>query len=544
MRRRTIWRNVLIGSIIILIGIGNTFLTHTAHAAEQITLNAGHTDVFNVERKNGELVLDLTEDVTGSHVHRNPENVNLVVKKQSFTKQISQFIPEITDGAYVLPLTQNQELLWAGWNTSAVRSSSEEAESQDEFSEITLNFLKITKPENAHVYLFTQDAFGTSAQSLLSNNQFEITDGSTLIQKEPSHVHAYWAFDKPGTYTFSVNASGERGGKTYTSNTAHYTWNVEDKDTETNNASLNEQSPNTNANNNVSNENNNSNSSANNQATESSNTPTATKTTATCFPHQEFSAHAKQLSILIKDDRTTPAQWRSPESITFHIGNSGKTTTKQQIGNIPANTSVWMIGATQVANVPWVGANTMHESLLQNTTGNITWKLSSYSGAGNVEVFASGNFGQTIGQHWFSGTPQGSVSGSVSLNRNTHVHPNWVFTKPGTYRLGITQSATLKNGTPITATATITFNVGTGAGVQSGHFDIGASVGNGAQTVWRDAQGNSCTPDAVDLAAAQSNNLAQTGTLHHIFTILAIGFIILSIGIFNYRKSSTINSSI
>ncbi|AOZ72129.1 hypothetical protein BK816_01480 [Boudabousia tangfeifanii] len=213
-----------------------------------------------------------------------------------------------------------------------------------------------------------------------------------------------------------------------------------------------------------------------------------------CRPYQSASSQVS-LAARVKDDRTSPAVWRDPAGVVFHLGDASRSRTNSPIGIIPANTPVWMIGATQIPNVPWLGANTMDESILNQTTGEVTWALTGFSGPGAMEVFTSGNFGKVVGQRWFAASGS-RFGGSTVIGRNTHVHPNWVFTAPGTYRLEISQIATLRNGKKIVARTPLTFTVGSGSGITAGHFDLGAQVVSNGQTqvLWRDQYGRSCQP--------------------------------------------------
>ena len=69
-----------------------------------------------------------------------------------------------------------------------------------------------------------------------------------------------------------------------------------------------------------------------------------------------------------------------------------------------------MISSSQVASVPWVGANTMHPELLRRTSGEVTWTLNGVSGPGSLAVFESGSFGTAVGARWFGGTATGQTT--------------------------------------------------------------------------------------------------------------------------------------
>ena len=99
----------------------------------------------------------------------------------------------------------------------------------------------------------------------------------------------------------------------------------------------------------------------------------------------------------VKDDRTVPAQWKDPASLVFGLGDAAKANLPQAIGPVPAG-PVWMIGSTQQAGVPWLGGNTQHPSLLENTKGDVTWDIAGFEGPGSMAVFIQGGLGQVVGE--------------------------------------------------------------------------------------------------------------------------------------------------
>lgn len=70
----------------------------------------------------------------------------------------------------------------------------------------------------------------------------------------------------------------------------------------------------------------------------------------------------------------------------------------------------------------------------------------------------------------------GEFSNSHTLRANTHVHPNWIFTAPGTYEVNLRQTATLNTGETVSTAGTITFHVGGTGNADEGHFDIGTTA--------------------------------------------------------------------
>lgn len=210
------------------------------------------------------------------------------------------------------------------------------------------------------------------------------------------------------------------------------------------------------------------------------------------------SGTCSQVVPKVKDDTQNPPAWIDPASVSFNLGDAAKQNLPEALGPIPAG-EAYMIGASQVSGVPWLGVNTMHPSIINNTQGDVTWELTGFSGPGAMFVFTQGGLGKVIGEEWFTGEGN-SASGSTVVNRNSHVHPNWVFSAAGTYQITLTQHVQLLDGTSASGSATLTFEVGTGAGTAvDGHYDFGPTLSG---------DGESCGGDGEEGA---STNAGTTG---------------------------------
>lgn len=186
-------------------------------AAAQGAIDHGHVDAFNVTAEGGKLRLDLKEDVTGRHVRRTPESVVLKVKQQAYTEKVKS-VKGVGEAGYYLPITQDPNLLWPGWDTQALAGTP--------FSSVNIVFEQVSGPGN--VYLFSTSGFG-EVQSLLNNGSTRLTSGAAIPQKSPAHTHANWVFSQPGTYKMRVYAQGKgSNGNVNKSNVATYTWSVGD----------------------------------------------------------------------------------------------------------------------------------------------------------------------------------------------------------------------------------------------------------------------------------------------------------------------------
>lgn len=208
---------------------------------------------------------------------------------------------------------------------------------------------------------------------------------------------------------------------------------------------------------------------------------------------------------LVKDDTQNPPEWVDPSSLSFALDDVALQDLPQALGPVPAGPA-YLIGASQVSGVPWLGVNTMHPSLLNNTEGDVTWELTSFSGPGSMYVFTQGGMGQIVGEEWFVGEGN-SASGTAVVKRNSHVHPNWLFSAPGTYQVELTQTVQLLDGSTGTGSATLTFEVGTGAGsATDGHYDFGPTISSDdGQTC-----GESSDSDAETAPAAGESETTQS----------------------------------
>ncbi|WP_406709275.1 choice-of-anchor M domain-containing protein [Trueperella pyogenes] len=188
-----------------------------------VILDRGHADIFNVVAKNGELELNMKEDVTALGTIRKPEEVVIKVTEAMRENVSANIHPNIITSGYLLPDPQKTGKewpggsLWPGWETLGVRP---------DFSHIDIQFENVSGP--GRVQLFTFKNLG-QLTPLLADGSIDLKSGSTIPVPDPTHVHTNWLFEKPGVYTMKVKASGKnKAGELVTSNTATYTWHVGD----------------------------------------------------------------------------------------------------------------------------------------------------------------------------------------------------------------------------------------------------------------------------------------------------------------------------
>lgn len=51
-----------------------------------------------------------------------------------------------------------------------------------------------------------------------------------IVNAQPTHIHNYWAFTKPGKYVIGVEAFGKNAAGEFVSDKAHVTFQVESAD--------------------------------------------------------------------------------------------------------------------------------------------------------------------------------------------------------------------------------------------------------------------------------------------------------------------------
>lgn len=473
-----------------------------------------------------------------------PNNVTLEVGAHAYEPRTAE-VAEVGVPTYFLPQTQAQDLIWPGWDTQGVAPH---------YQGVKINFNRVCGP--GRVFMWSQ-AFGGGATPLLSDG-VEVTSGNSIDQASPSHVHANWGFERPGRYSMQVQATAD-GAE---SEVKTYTWVVGKSDQDSNadepaegatpcgsedvdagSGAFDSASGGGSANGGTSaaagrsgstgggstsagttGKSSQAGKSSSSSSNASSTGSAGTQGSATCKKGEPA------LRPQIKDDRQQPPKWTSPSALNFGLGSAAKTNLPQALGPVGAGTA-WMIGATQSNGVPWVGVNTMHPDLLANTQGDVTFKLTSFSGPGSMYVFEQGNLGQVVGKEWFKASG-GNASGAHVVPRNSHVHPNWVFSKPGTYKVGITQTATTKQGKKISAPATLTFTVGGSGNANSGHFDFGASVttdGDCASGADGSGAAGAAGGDA-GTAANADGSLADTGSTSAMLALAIAGAGLIALG--------------
>ena len=428
----------------------------------RLVLDHGNIDLFYMTLDDSGLpVLKVMEDVTGAGVQHEAEDIRLVVPSSALKHSLPHDIVAGGSG-YFLPQTQDPTLPWPGWDVLSLAPAGFERVEFD---------VSYTHPDGGRISLWTED-FLSGRSSRLRSGGFELDPhGSTIAQDYLSHTHANWVFSQAGSYELSVQARAYRNdGSFETTRSATYLIEVggaQGASTPQNSAvpsggvlapaveesalGNEEESLTRDAPQRVGTERCiptritreagedevsriRSDSETPNQAITTLNVQVGSEGGIT-DGHFDLGPAIEngQLVARIKDDRSVPAVWKDPASMTFALGEKARITAPEALSYAAApGQDVWMIPATQIRGVPWLGMNSQREEIVTETSGQVRFSLLDVQGPGNVAVFESGSLGAGIGTHVFDG-----AGTSYTLPANTHAHQNWVFTEPGSYQLTI-----------------------------------------------------------------------------------------------------------
>ena len=231
-----------------------------------------------------------------------------------------------------------------------------------------------------------------------------------------------------------------------------------------------------------------------------------------------------KLKLQVKDDRSQPASWVDPATLTFSLGDKATLKAPDALNFVATpGQDVWMISSSQSAGVPWLGMNSQAEEIVSKTSGEVTFTLVSVEGPGKVSVFTSGGLGGGVGEHLLQ--EEGS---SYTLPANTHAHQNWVFTTPGTYKLTISAQVTPKQGEQISGEDG---GSGDGAAASSG---AGSSEGGSASGAAGSAASGSAKAGQA-AGASGGKSLAKTGAVSGALNV-AGGLMLLAVAVLVARR--------
>ncbi len=177
---------------------------YTGTCVDKAVLDHGHVDIA-VTRDGDKFrtrLKDETAIVDKKTVERPLDDVVLAIHNNALRPR-----PEALKGKdfdylgkdkfFLLPQTQEQSIIWPGYNTQAL-------DYQDyKDGTVTLNIKPVEMPDGAQVGLFTTEGLGKGFTPLINSAEGDYSIETTFA----SHTHTNWAFTKPGMYKLEVSYS-------------------------------------------------------------------------------------------------------------------------------------------------------------------------------------------------------------------------------------------------------------------------------------------------------------------------------------------------
>lgn len=174
-------------------------------------LTTGHVDI-GPRFVDGQWVLQVHDDFAEPSVWRDPSEVVFRVTDDALLTipddETYSFLGEPGEEVHVIPQTQDQDVVWVGWNTQA-------PEILDQLEGgATITMIGIQGPGEVDVYL--QSGSFEEPEVLWSSSSEE---QQSIFVEVNTHTHANWVFSEPGTYLMRLTieatlSSGEEVSST------------------------------------------------------------------------------------------------------------------------------------------------------------------------------------------------------------------------------------------------------------------------------------------------------------------------------------------
>lgn len=169
-----------------------------------------------------------------------------------------------------------------------------------------------------------------------------------------------------------------------------------------------------------------------------------------------------QWKALARDDSGETPVWRTLEKTVLSVTDAALLNAPESadfdfMGEDRIGEKWWVVPQTENPNALWLGWNTQDPAVTEMVDRGVTMRLGPVQGPGKTWLFLqNGTFGEPLvlldGQKQ---EPQ-----DVWVDVNTHVHANWVFTKPGVYLVPVQFLAKTRDGGEVKSVDVIRFAVG------------------------------------------------------------------------------------
>ncbi|MGW3968822.1 choice-of-anchor M domain-containing protein [Streptomyces ardesiacus] len=240
-RRRRVAATAMAATVVLTAGVGSVAIAPSASAyaavaaasaaadeppvmSERTVIDVGHVDAVSPRMADGAFQSLLLDDRDALNpVWRTPESVILHLTPAGAVPltaddQGFNFLGSPGDTVYVIPQTQDPDLIWAGWSTQSFTTD-------DVTGDMRLSLEIVEGPGD--VVLWQWSPFGEPEMIM------DGRDGLPVSYAVPpgTHQHANWAFTKPGVYRLTFRWSAELADGSKVEDASKYTFAVGDVDT-------------------------------------------------------------------------------------------------------------------------------------------------------------------------------------------------------------------------------------------------------------------------------------------------------------------------
>lgn len=166
-------------------------------------------------------------------------------------------------------------------------------------------------------------------------------------------------------------------------------------------------------------------------------------------------------TVLARDDSGNTPVWRDVERTVLVVNDAAlldaPTDAPYAFMEATPGEKWWVIPQTENHSSVWLGWNTQDPEVTRLVDRGVTMSIGPVEGPGKSWMFLqNGTFGEPL----LLVDGQKKEAQDVWVDVNTHVHANWVFTKPGVYLATLTFSAKTRDGGQVSETKTLRFAVG------------------------------------------------------------------------------------
>ena len=165
-----------------------------------------------------------------------------------------------------------------------------------------------------------------------------------------------------------------------------------------------------------------------------------------------------KITVSLRDDSAASPVWRDPNKTVLRVRDGALIQVPQgeDYKFLADSKRVYVLPQTQKTQLVWLGWNTQDPAVTKLIQGGVNMRIEQVKGPGRSWlILQEGTFGKPKVLADSAASAQ-----DIWVDTNTHVHANWIFSKPGIYLVKVSFKATGVDGKTYQATTTLRFAVG------------------------------------------------------------------------------------